>query len=913
MKSSPAKHVILASIINYNILQCCAGNHPASMILIILICFLQTTLAEKIAGYKFEDDLLARQPSVSAGLASYTVETPYPMNLSICAWVYPEFWRFPRLGILEVRAPETMNKTYPNVHLLFRKGMFEVLDTDSFKFAALNRNILRKWNGICTSIDHTRNEGSAAHNGMVTEARQPNTAPSMGGRYGGKIWSNSSNFTVLVGRYSIDRGVFIGKMAGINIWNRTLTKNEMKSFTDCKAPKRAIGNLISDQTVFDLNNNKNSFFEMSLEDVSCTDENTIENIFIPIVVSNRQDAYKTCKKLGSESVGGEFLEEASYENFYKILYSNEIYKRNCWIGGRLRTILPYKENKDGTGLIHEIKNTSLGIDFWAPFSDIPSKYPRAVKNPGCLLAYFGIFPYKENLVAGFDGYSLGSVCSWPSCFACEMSNSFEKTSTIRMRGLCKNTFFDKEYLISTGPDGYIRYIGTRSTIIDYDETAKQWVMSVVTRPEVVATSNASARSLLVGNNEWVMTGDTECFSGTSTVLLSMTTCTSEEYTCDDGHCIHLSRRCDGRSDCGDVSDEARCKTVEIVDTYNKFLTPQNEQATNGKVFPIVINVTMDISKLSSFDEISSNFGAELTLYLLWMDDRLSFDNLRENQESNVITPSEMSQIWIPKLVFKNTKERKKSIVDEDAKVTVIRRSEGRQSDESSPENKITYDGKDNYLLYSRYYNMVFECDFLMNWYPFDTQVCTIEIQPPQGMQKLLAISPQNLDYTGPQNLQQYVVKSVEIVQVKENIEVHMYLGRRLLSIFLTNIVPTLIINCIGHTANYFKEFFFEAIISLNVTVMLVLTTMFISISNNLPKTAYIKMMDAWLLFNLSKPFIDIILQTYMEYLRTDENERVINKHGKEQSIATAGDDLIMSPILIKVAPLSHGSEMKNLK
>ena len=64
------------------------------------------------------------------------------------------------------------------------------------------------------------------------------------------------------------------------------------------------------------------------------------------------------------------------------------------MGGRLRTILPYKESKDGTALIHETKNTSLGIDFWAPFSDILSKNPRAVKNPGCLIAYFGIFPYK---------------------------------------------------------------------------------------------------------------------------------------------------------------------------------------------------------------------------------------------------------------------------------------------------------------------------------------------------------------------------------------------------------------------------------------------------------------------------------------------------------------------------------------
>ena len=93
------------------------------------------------------------------------------------------------------------------------------------------------------------------------------------------------------------------------------------------------------------------------------------------------------------------------------------------------------------------------------------------------------------------------------------------------------------------------------------------------------------------------------------------------------------------------------------------------------------------------------------------------------------------------------------------------------------------------------------------------------------------------------------------------------IGRRLNSVILTIFFPTLLLNIIGHTANYFKEFFFEGIISLNVTVMLVLTTMFINVSNNLPKTAYLKMIDTWLLFNLFKPFMDIIMQTYIETLR----------------------------------------------
>ena len=40
-------------------------------------------------------------------------------------------------------------------------------------------------------------------------------------------------------------------------------------------------------------------------------------------------------------------------------------------------------------------------------------------------------------------------------------------------------------------------------------------------------------------------------------------------------------------------------------------------------------------------------------------------------------------------------------------------------------------------------------------------------------------------------------------------------------------------------------------------------------STNLPPTAYIKMIDCWLIFSLIKPFVDIILQTYIQTLTED--------------------------------------------
>ena len=81
----------------------------------------------------------------------------------------------------------------------------------------------------------------------------------------------------------------------------------------------------------------------------------------------------------------------------------------------------------------------------------------------------------------------------------------------------------------------------------------------------------------------------------------------------------------------------------------------------------------------------------------------------------------------------------------------------------------------------------------------------------------------------------------------------------------------------------------QAVITVNLTSMLVLTTMFINVNNNRPKTSYMKMIDVWLLFNLLYPFIVVLLRTYMDTLRNDE-EREINHHGKTITIDENNDN-----------------------
>ena len=66
--------------------------------------------------------------------------------------------------------------------------------------------------------------------------------------------------------------------------------------------------------------------------------------------------------------------------------------------------------------------------------------------------------------------------------------------------------------------------------------------------------------------------------------------------------------------------------------------------------------------------------------------------------------------------------------------------------------------------------------------------------------------------------------------------------------------------------------------TVNLTTMLVMTTIFIAVMDKLPSTAYIKMIDIWLIFGQLIPFARVVITTVMEQLRNG-SDRLVNYHG----------------------------------
>ena len=107
---------------------------------------------------------------------------------------------------------------------------------------------------------------------------------------------------------------------------------------------------------------------------------------------------------------------------------------------------------------------------------------------------------------------------------------------------------------------------------------------------------------------------------------------------------------------------------------------------------------------------------------------------------------------------------------------------------------------------------------------------------------------------------------------EEGLKMSISMRRKITSELMTTYFPSLLLTTITFATTFFKPFFFEAALSVNLTTMLVMTTIFISKMESLPPTSDIKMIDIWLILCQMVPFAEVILLTAMEYNREDNKK-----------------------------------------
>jgi len=229
----------------------------------------------------------------------------------------------------------------------------------------------------------------------------------------------------------------------------------------------------------------------------------------------------------------------------------------------------------------------------------------------------------------------------------------------------------------------------------------------------------------------------------------------------------------------------------------------------------------------------------------------------------------------------------------DTELTLTREGDFVGSTEDIVEEINIFEGAFNRITFEQVYTKTFKCTYQLQLYPFDTQVCTVNLIVRNLETSVMEIRPHKIRMESETVLTQYLITNWTLAynnatNVDSGIQMTIVLKRRILNSILTVYLPTVLVLIIVYATNFFKDFFFEAIVTVNLTSLLVLTTLFISVSSSLPQTAYVKMVDVWLIFAQVVPWIYVLLHTLTDWMRPEEG-REVNHHGKSITVGQKQD------------------------
>ena len=155
----------------------------------------------------------------------------------------------------------------------------------------------------------------------------------------------------------------------------------------------------------------------------------------------------------------------------------------------------------------------------------------------------------------------------------------------------------------------------------------------------------------------------------------------------------------------------------------------------------------------------------------------------------------------------------------------------------------------------------------------------------------MRLSPSNDPLLDPVDLPLFYITGWNLTQrngdcPEEGVRVILVLTRKFWREVITTYLPTILLMVATFITTFFKPEFFEAALGVNLTTMLMMTTIFMTSLSELTDTAYPKWIDFWLIFCQIIPLAEVVLLTLKEAYREEEDrlEKETNEELKSQPV-----------------------------
>lgn len=269
-----------------------------------------------------------------------------------------------------------------------------------------------------------------------------------------------------------------GEIAELQIYNSSLSRDELQEYVACRQMNTVSKPLLSFQDMTDFTINDKAMFRSASRDAVCE-----RKPFRLSLITTRytfENSLKVCNLFG-----GNLTSFTSAEEMESIKKQFSEFRQQCatprdtfyWVG------------------VHFDHATGTWLDV-STQSPVPA-----------LGSSDGAAPPTFSCVTGGSEHSPSSwqvtSCDGLSCPLCNVT----RINTALLRGLCKDSLFDRSYTAYGYHNGKPAFEGLQSSRLVWDNTT--WVLStrLSRRATARVNSSLSRRSLPFGLNSWIIDGD----------------------------------------------------------------------------------------------------------------------------------------------------------------------------------------------------------------------------------------------------------------------------------------------------------------------------------------------------------------------------------------------------------------------
>ena len=422
-----------------------------------------------------------------------------------------------------------------------------------------------------------------------------------------KGWSDFPLLLNLMGNWR-------GEATDVNIYDSFFEEEELISWTtSCGIP--ADGRILPwKPEIYNLTNNNDTetvISEVDSEDL-CPDKNANTNIleiFDNGIGKSPIQSEHWCERLNGELKMVPTTEKDAFEvlkKFNEYTRKRNLTYFNAWLSGRADLEgTEFVETEDGFNLypkdgIWIAKDSKTNEILGNPFGAIPALDTFSKPTQLCFLC--GHHPIEKAISSFEKIYPLSKPCpkDEPDCvnnYYCGTNTcntktfpnvavlcKFKQKLRLRLKGLCKDTKVDTDYLLlgyevlGEEPNPRRMYGGSTGWLLAHEKEEDIWQLKHHHYPQLTL-SMEDKDQLPVGLHSWIAANNT-CTLGQTvrldlsvsqnlyfdlSIQLQLSACLPDQFTCQNGKCVSIDSRCDN-VEVGDFFLHYMCVSKRIVTT-----------------------------------------------------------------------------------------------------------------------------------------------------------------------------------------------------------------------------------------------------------------------------------------------------------------------------------------------------------